>query len=389
MPLDLDDEANERGGAGTRRSRFDEPGRPWWRVTGKLGRAVWLSAACLLLCGMAWAFHTGRSFLQRDARFRIVGSQDIHATGLSVLTRADLMPIFGEDIGRNVFYVPLAVRRQQLEQLPWVQQASVMRVLPNQIRVAVVERQPVAFARSGDQFGLVDAEGVLLDMPVAMMTERHYSFPVLTGIDSRDSLPARKTRMDLYLRMKQALSANGAHDMDQISEIDLTDPENARVLMQQQGSDILADFGKEHFLERFQRYQANIKDWRQQYPSLAEVDLRYDHQVVLEMKHGSPSAPSPAAGATASSGASAISKGDPGPGGHAKAKSVKHAILTRTAIARPSSKRSRNQVRSSKTHHAQLKHPRHRAEVRRKTSRRTRQHNDAAHVSHARTEQGQ
>jgi cell division protein FtsQ len=53
--------------------------------------------------------------------------------------------------------------------------------------------------------------------------------------------------------------------------------------MPEQGGDILARFGEDHFLERYQRYKAHIAEWRQQYPRLAEVDLRYDQQVVLQM----------------------------------------------------------------------------------------------------------
>jgi cell division protein FtsQ len=57
-------------------------------------------------------------------------------------------------------------------------------------------------------------------------------------------------------------------------------------LLPAQGTDILAHFGEDHFLERYQRYQAHIAEWRQQYPKLAAVDLRYDRQVVLEMASG-------------------------------------------------------------------------------------------------------
>jgi cell division protein FtsQ len=92
--------------------------------------------------------------------------------------------------------------------------------------------------------------------------------------------------MDVYLRMMAELDAGGKHNSEQISEIDLTDPEDARVLMPEQGADVLAHFGEDHFLERYQRYQAHIAEWRQQYPHLAAVDLRYDNQVVLEMASG-------------------------------------------------------------------------------------------------------
>jgi cell division protein FtsQ len=92
--------------------------------------------------------------------------------------------------------------------------------------------------------------------------------------------------MAVYQRLVVELDANGQHLSDQISEIDLTDPEDARVMMPEQGADILAHFGEDRFLERYQRYRAHIAEWRQQYPKLAAVDLRYDQQVVLQMAHG-------------------------------------------------------------------------------------------------------
>jgi cell division protein FtsQ len=197
-----------------------------------------------------------------------------------------MLPVFGEDIGRNIFFVPLAERRRQLEQMPWIEQATVMRLLPDQIRISVVERKPVAFVRQGSQVGLADANGVLLTMAAAMMSQHHYSFPVVSGINPQDAPDASKTRMAMYQRLLAELDANNQHLSQQISEIDLTDPEDARVLLPEQGGDILAHFGEDHFLDRYQRYKSHIAEWRQQYPKLAAVDLRYDQHVVLEMAHG-------------------------------------------------------------------------------------------------------
>jgi cell division protein FtsQ len=118
------------------------------------------------------------------------------------------------------------------------------------------------------------------------MTRHHFSFPVVAGIDPGDPLASRKTRMAVYGRLIGELDSNGQHISEQISEIDLTDPEDARVLMPEQGRDILAHFGDDQFLARYQRYKAHIGEWRQQYPKLASVDLRYEQQVVLEMTPG-------------------------------------------------------------------------------------------------------
>ena len=266
--------------------RFGKPKSPWWRPASTVGRVFLTLGALIVLGGLATAGLLLKHSLERDTRFRIAGTGDIQTIGLNEVTRTQMLPVFGEDIGRNTFFVPLSERRRQLEQIPWIERATVMRLLPDQIRVAIVERKPVAFTRTGEQIGLVDANGVLLTMAAKTMAERHYSFPVLTGIDPGDPAESRKARMAVYMRLMEELDADGKRNSEQISEIDLTDPEDARVLMPEQGADILAHFGEDHFLERYQRYQAHIAEWRQQYPHLASVDLRYEQQVVLQMASG-------------------------------------------------------------------------------------------------------
>ena len=269
-----------------RRSKFAVARTPWWRPRSTFGRVLLGTGLTFVLAAFAAGAWITRQFLIRDPHFRIVGASDIQSSGLSEVNRADVLPVFGEDIGRNIFFVPLAERRRQLEQIPWIEHATVMRLLPDQIRVSIVERQPVAFVRQGGQVGLVDSNGVLLTMRAAMMAQHHYSFPVLTGIAAQDSPAAAKMRMGVYQRLLAELDGNGRRLSEQISEIDLTDPEDARVLMAEQGGDVLAHMGEDHFLDRYQHYRAHIAEWRQQYPKLASVDLRYEQQAVLQMGQG-------------------------------------------------------------------------------------------------------
>jgi cell division protein FtsQ len=285
MPLEMQDPDGDDPPR-SHRGVFGAAPAPWWRPASTVGRVFLALGALAVLAGLTTACVLLKTYLERDARFRIDGASNIQATGLTEVSRSQMLPVFGEDIGRNIFFVPIGQRRKDLEALPWVEHATVMRLLPDRIRVSVIERQPVAFTRHGQQIGLVDANGVLLDMPAATMAVHHYSFPVVTGLDPGDSPASRKGRMALYGRLMAELDANNQHLSQQISEIDLTDPEDARVLMPAQGADILAHFGEDHFLERYQRYKTHIAEWRQQYPRLATVDLRYDHQVVLEMASG-------------------------------------------------------------------------------------------------------
>jgi cell division protein FtsQ len=281
MPVSMPDPEDQEFPRLTRRT--EEAHGPWWRPRSKWGRIFLGVGALTVIVILLTVGYLFKTYLERDARFRIAAGSNIQATGLTEVTRADILPVFGEDIGRNIFFVPLNQRRKQLEKIPWVQSASVMRVLPDQLRVSVVERTPVAFVRHGQQIGLVDANGVLLSMSAASMSKHHYSFPVVTGIDPGDPLASRKARMAVYGRLVGDLDSTGQRLSEQISEIDLTDPEDARVMMPEPGADILAHFGDDQFLTRYQRYKAHIAEWRQQYPKLASADLRYEQQVVLEM----------------------------------------------------------------------------------------------------------
>jgi len=286
MPPEMADPDDE----GSTRPDWEHSGKgrrtSWWRPASTAGRVLLILSALIVLGGVGTGVYFLKTLLQRDSGFRIAGTGNIETTGLTEVSRAEMLPVFGEDIGRNVFFVNLGDRRRHLEEIPWVERATVIRLLPDRIRVQVVERQPVAFVRQGQQIGLVDANGVLLTMAAAAMAEHHYSFPVVTGISPGDSLAGRKARMAMYGHLLSELDAGGQHFSEQISEIDLTDAEDARVSMPEPGADILAHFGNDRFLERYQRYKAHIAEWRQQYPKLSAVDLRYDQQVVLEMSPG-------------------------------------------------------------------------------------------------------
>ena len=224
-----------------------------------------------------------RSALLHDGRFVMTTSEDVQIVGNHNVTRAAVLSVFGADLERNIFRVPLNERRADLERLPWVAHATVMRLLPNRLRIAVTERTPVAFVRHGSQIGLVDANGVLLDMPPDAAGDPHYSFPVLTGLSVGDPLSTRAARMAIYERFLQEL---GAKNSATISEADVSNPEDVKAVVSSGGSDILVHFGDEDFLHRYQEFEQHLPEWKAQYPKLAAADMRYERQVVLEMQPG-------------------------------------------------------------------------------------------------------
>ncbi len=248
-------------------------------------RNGWLAMAAGALTSLAvlaaGGYLAGR-YVIGSPRFRIPSSANISMAGNSHVTRAQMLSIFGGDVDRSIFRVPMEQRRAELEAMPWVEHATVMRFLPNRLRVQVAERVPVAFARQGGTIGLVDKDGVLLDIPPDAGSGT-YTFPVVTGLRADDSAEGRAERMKLYAAFLKDLDSDGKGASAELSEIDLSNPEDAKALIPDHNSEILVHFGTEHFLDRYRRFQEHVTEWRTQYPRLSGVDMRYDRQVVLQM----------------------------------------------------------------------------------------------------------
>jgi cell division protein FtsQ len=224
---------------------------------------------------VAAAYHYG----EHSWRFRIESSDDIEITGLSNVTRPQIIEIVGGDIGRNVFYVPLAQRKKQLEQIPWVESASVMRFVPNRLKIEIHERTPVAFARIGSRIFLLDGSGVLMDLPVT--SKKKFSFPVVLGMNLGEPQSTRAARMKIYDQLIAELDSTGAHYSHGISEVDLSDPDDVKIMADDSAGPVLIHLGASDFLERFKIYLTHVQEWRRQFVRLDSVDLRYEHQIVV------------------------------------------------------------------------------------------------------------
>ena len=314
-----DDAPLRRRKAGVRVKFRGLPTTKWGRIFAGCGLLIFLGIGVAALAMV-------RSYLLHDERFVIPSSSSIEFDGNARVTRAQLLGIFGGDVERNIFTVSLEQRRAELERLPWVAHATVMRLLPNRMRVSIVERTPVAFVRQGGHIGLVDANGVLLDMPVDAKTGEHYSFPVVTGILANDPQSTRAARMKIFERFTSELDGSGEKISEELSEVDLSNPEDVQALIPDHSTEILVHFGEDGFLDRYRRFKEHLAEWRTLYPKLSSVDMRYERQVVLQMPPGSGAASSNAAAAPAvdTNALPAATVGD-----------TKGALKASTAVAKP------------------------------------------------------
>jgi cell division protein FtsQ len=273
--LDLDVEQESPFLRGQKRVSVRRGSLPKKAATGLTWGLLALGVVVICSVAVAALYHYG----EHSWRFRVDSSDDIDITGLQNVTRYQVLEVMGGDIGRNIFFVPLSERKLTLEKIPWVESASVMRFVPNRLRVEIHERTPVAFARVGSKILLIDPVGTLMDLPAA--GKKKYSFPVILGMNLGEPASTRAARMKIYNDLVSQLDASGAHYSQDLGEVDLTDAEDVKVLPSDPQGEVLVHLGSSNYLDRYKVYVSHVREWRQQFDKLESVDLRYDGQIIV------------------------------------------------------------------------------------------------------------
>jgi len=254
-----------------RQKRVDVRKRLDSRKLARLKIPLWSAVAVLALGGVAWGITRfaldSAAFLLRPEGLEIQGAR--HASRELVAER------FTSDIGHSIFGLSLEERRSSIEQIPWVERADIARLWPDRIRVVLHERNPVAFVRGRAGMLLIDATGQFLEPPV----QAPFSFPVVVGVAEKDPYDSTHRRMALFNALMQDLDHEGTRYSLDVSEVDVTDPEDARVTVVDTA--ILMHLGSGNFLKRYKTYLAHVQEWKRDFPKISSIDLRYERQVVV------------------------------------------------------------------------------------------------------------
>jgi len=258
----------------------------------KFGRKAWstyLRVTVWIVGGAAAAFvaYEAGHFLLFSPEMELIHPDQVALSGNHYVEPPRVLEIFAADRGKSVLRIPLDERRKQLESLPWIEQATVRRSLPNRIEVEIKERTPVAFVRESEDMALIDAHGVILDRPV----EGDFRFPVITGIGPDTSLDEREKRMQLYSGFTEQIESARAGALDHVSEVDLSDSHDVRATVTGLGggdanatsvdAPVVVHFGDSNFAGRYETLVEDIAQWRAKAGPVESVDLRFNREAVV------------------------------------------------------------------------------------------------------------
>ena len=92
------------------------------------------------------------------AGFRLA---DVKLEGASAQSSADIMRAADLSKGTPLFALDLDQARRRVEQVGWVKSARVVRLMPNSVVIAVIERKLLAVWQHDGRLGVIDATGLV------------------------------------------------------------------------------------------------------------------------------------------------------------------------------------------------------------------------------------
>lgn len=153
---------------------------------------------------------------------RFFSAKSVRVTGLSRLSESIVLDQAGIHKGDNIFAVNLSVARQRLLAYPWIDQADVIRDIPDGIRITIVEHKLLAIVDLGKRY-LMNTNGKIFKH----LSGETDAVPVITGFSPEDIHVAGRHPMKLETNphkavmniVKLAQRPGGRISLTQIKEI--------------------------------------------------------------------------------------------------------------------------------------------------------------------------
>jgi cell division septal protein FtsQ len=173
-------------------------------------------------------------------KIQVVGVQRAPKEGIENVARM-------ETERTGVWRSDLFELKSKIERIPFVKTASVTRVLPDGLRVQIVERQPVALVTRAGRDYLADVDGEILAL--ADHPEEGLPFAMIGWDETKSEKAMRDNieRVKIYQRMVGEWRA--ANVLSRVQNINLADLREPRAMISDSDTLVSIDVGRENYGE--------------------------------------------------------------------------------------------------------------------------------------------
>jgi cell division protein FtsQ len=235
----------------------------WWTVARVATASIVVAFALYQTLGFVLASET-------VTRITVAGNQR--------MSRGEVLGLLDGLSGASIVMTDLESWRQKLLASPWVADASIRRMFPGTLAVAVTERHPIGIARLKNTLFLIDGTGAVIDEFGPNYAD--LDLPIVDGLgaSAEENASHDASRAALAGRLMSELESRPGMAA-RVSQIDVTDRRNAVVLLK--GDTAFLRLGDERFAERVQAYLDLAPALRERMPGIDYVDLRFGERIVV------------------------------------------------------------------------------------------------------------
>jgi cell division protein FtsQ len=208
---------------------------------------AWIAARIVcMVAAFGYGAWRGASWMSGTSALRVA---HVTVSGNDRLSTGEVLSLVDGLNGRNILGLDLAEWQDRLLASPWVEDATLRRVLPGTVDVTIRERRPIAIGRVDQALYLVDAHGVVVDEYGPSYAD--LDLPMVDGLGGRGQ--ARGTIDEARVKLAgRVLASLGSHPelIGKVSLVDVSRAHDAVVMLE--GDTAMLHLGEEQFAERLQ-----------------------------------------------------------------------------------------------------------------------------------------
>jgi cell division protein FtsQ len=238
---------------------------------------AWLAARLVgLAIVMGYAGYRGVALLAAASSLQI-GHMVVR--GHERLSTGEVLSLVEGLRGQNILAVKLDEWQTKLLASPWVESATIRRVLPSTVEIAVRERRPMGIGRLNTVMYLIDPSGVIIDEYGPAYAD--IDLPIIDGMAAAPQDGGSivdVARAEFAGRVIGALAAR-PELAKRVSQIDVGDLHDAVVILD--GDPALLHLGDTEFVARLQQYIDLAPALHERLQGIDYVDLRFDERMYV------------------------------------------------------------------------------------------------------------
>jgi cell division septal protein FtsQ len=238
---------------------------------------AWLAARFLAMAVvLGYAGYRGATLIAAASALQ-VGHMVVR--GQARLSTGEVLALVEGLRGQNILAADLDKWQEKLLSSPWVESATIRRVLPSTVEISVHERRPMGIGRLNASLYLIDPRGVIIDEYGPVYAD--IDLPIIDGIGAaphQGGSIVDVARAEFATRVIAAISTR-PEIAKRVSQIDVSNLHDAVVILD--GDPALLRLGDTDFVARLQQYIDLAPALHERLAGIDYVDLRFDERLYV------------------------------------------------------------------------------------------------------------